>query len=200
MKKRLSLFVFLWLFTGIAFAATDPINLLQGAANQMISALKQNQASLKSNPKVSYNIVIKYLVPLVDQQTMSQAVVGRTAWNSATSQQKQQFMAQFRMLVIRTYAAAMAQFKEEKVIFKPIRGGSVGKNFVQVQSYISQTNGNNIPVSYNLSRTGSSWKVVDFSVDGISMVQSFHAQFAGILSNGGMNVLLKTLSQHNQAK
>jgi phospholipid transport system substrate-binding protein len=171
--------------------------MLQNTANKIIAELKQNQAKLKANPKISYNVVTKYLLPLVDQQAMAQAVLGRNAWNKATASQRSQFIAEFRTLVVRTYASAFSQFNNEAVKFKPLRGNISG-SIVQVQSVIVSSARPAINVNYNLVQKGGSWKVIDFSVDGISMINSFQSQFAGILANQGISGLITTIAKHNQ--
>jgi ABC-type transporter MlaC component len=39
------------------FADSSPLTMLQSTSNQTIAALKQNQATLKTNPKAVYSIV-----------------------------------------------------------------------------------------------------------------------------------------------
>ena len=181
-----------------AFAASSPIPQLQSTANTIIAQLQANKASLKNNPNIAYNIVTQYLVPMVNQQYMAQAVLGRNAWNNATAAQRSAFIAQFKILVVRTYAAAFSQFTDEQVKFMPIRGNIDGQSMLQVQSQIVSSSRPPINVNYNLMLSGSSWKIIDFSVDGISMIQSFSSQFAGVLAQSGMNGLIQTLTAHNQ--
>jgi phospholipid transport system substrate-binding protein len=46
-------------------------------------------------------------------------------------------------------------------------------------------------------RTGGGWRLYDMSVEGVSMIGSFRAQFADILSQDNMSTLLNKLSGHN---
>lgn len=183
------------IYSGIA-SASSPIPQLQSTADKIITALKNNQSSLKSNPRIAAHIVTEYLAPVVDQQAMAQAVVGRNAWNNASSAQRNQFISQFKTLVVNTYAAAFAQFSDQRVQFSPIRGGA-DQSRVNVQSSIISSSRPPISVSYTLSHNGSNWKIIDFSVDGVSMVQSFRSQFAGPLAQSGISGLIKSLATHN---
>lgn len=180
--------------------AAEPVQMLQTTADQIIAALKAHKADLKSNPKVSYRIVNQYLVPLVDQDTMAQAVVGRNAWQSATSSQRVAFIEQFRKLVVRTYAAAIAEFTDETVKFLPYRGDTSHTPIINIKSKIIRSNAPSISVNYTLAARGTSWKVIDFSVDGVSMVQSFKSQFQPQLSSEGLAGLITRLKAHNQQK
>ncbi len=199
LKKIIKSFVFfvLALITLSSFANNSPVDVLQSTANKIIAQLQSKKADLRTNPKISYSIVNQFLVPLVDQDAMAQAVLGRSVWNNATASQKKEFISQFRILVVRTYAAAIAQFTNESIQFFPIRGDLNGQSIVTVKSQIIRTNAPNVPVSYSVVASGHSWKVIDFSVDGISMVQSFKSQFQNELSAGGLDHLIASLQAHN---
>ena len=60
-------------------------------------------------------------------------------------------------------------------------------------------NGQVIPITYSLSKTSSGWLVYDFSVENISMVNSYRSQFASTLSSSGMGGLIKKLHNHNSS-
>ena len=205
MKKvvLMSLGIFAWLFSCLALAdeATPaPITMLQNTSDQVIAALKQNKASLKNDPGVVYQIVDKILVPHVDLNGMSRSVLGRDVWNNATAAQKQQFNQQFKDLLIHTYASAFANYSNQTVQFMPIRGGLGNQTRIQVSSQILQQGGPAIPVSYRLVKEGNDWKVYDFSVEGISMLESFRSQFASELSQGNLDELINKLTVHNNQK
>jgi phospholipid transport system substrate-binding protein len=85
------------------------------------------------------------------------------------------------------------------VTFKPLREDFATRQTTTVYSTIVRKNGQRIPISYDVVRHGAAWKVYDFSIEHVSMVQSYRAQFADALAQGGMPALLKRLQNHNQA-
>lgn len=178
------LFSFIWIVQAFA---QGPLEMLQQTSDQMISALKTNKASMKKNSGVVYGIVNRILLPHVDLETMARSVVGRSYWMEATPAQRDEFKRLFTRQVTSTYATALSSYQDEKVKFYPIRGGG---DRVQVQSVIIRSNGQNIPVSYRLINYGGNWKVYDFSVEGVSIVQSYSAQYANDLAQGGLANLL----------
>lgn len=192
-------FILLLLLPCYAFAVNSPIDMLQTTSNQMISELNAKKATMKSNPNVVFNIVNRILLPHVDMNTMAKSVVGRTSWTSATASEQQAFTKQFTELLIRTYASALAGYTNQTVQFFPIRGGWEGQSQVNVQSQIVQPGGPPIPMSYRLVLQGNAWKVVDFSVDNVSIVENFRSQFSADLSQGGLAALTTKLTQHNAA-
>lgn len=198
MKQRYITYPLLTLLfvVGTAWAIQSPVALLKNISNQMIAKLEHNKSRLKK-PGVVHGIVRTTLLPHVDLNRMSMRVVGPHAWRAATNEQKREFKKEFTRMVISTYSAAIASYDGDRVLFYPLRGGYSGKT-VQVRSVIVRRNGRRIPVSYSLIRKGNSWLVYDFSVENISIVRSYRAQFAGVLSNSGMKGLIYRLKQHNR--
>ncbi len=196
MKKIIVTFISL-LFCTVVWAISSPVDLLQNTSTQLITTLQQNKVTLKTNPQLVYRIVDQILLPHVDLVTMSSIALGREAWMRASPAQRQAFTQQFTTLLIRTYASALAQYTDEKVRFFPLRGGFNGQSRVQVDSSIIRDSGPAINVSYRLMRVGEQWKLYDFSVDGISLVQSFRSQFVQELQQAGIDGLISKLAQHN---
>src|SRR5437016_4174093 len=106
----------------VVWAVSSPVELLQNTSNQLILALQQNHATLKTKPQIVYGIVNQILLPHVDVMSMSSKALGREAWLQATPMQRQAFAQQFVTLLIRTYSSALAQYTNEKVNFLPMRG------------------------------------------------------------------------------
>lgn len=195
MRKVIVAFISLLLCT-VVWAISSPVDLLQNTSNQLIAQLRQNQATMRTKPQVVYGIVNQTLLPHVDLVSMSREALGREAWAQATPQQRQAFVYHFTTLLIRTYASALAQYTNERVNFLPLRGGFNGSR-VQVNSNIIRESGPAINVSYRLRRVGEQWKLYDFSVDGISLIQSFRSQFAQELQQRGIDGLINELAKHN---
>jgi len=199
--KQLVLAGLLMLLPVLSMAATSsPIDLLDKTAQQMLEALKANKASLQRNPHSVYSIVKRILLPHIDQETMARSVLGRDIWQSSTAAQHKRFIEEYTFLLVRTYSRALASYKDQQVRFLPIRDGYEGKKFVQVNSLIVQKDGPSIPVSYRLRLVGDTWEIYDISVDNVSMVQSYKAQFADKVAQSGFEGLINSLTELNRTK
>ena len=183
--------------TQVLWAASSPMPMLEGTANQILATLKQNRASLKNNPQVIYQAVERHFLPNVDVSGMSRSVLGGKAWGAASASDRQQFSKAFTQLVIRTYAGPLAEYTDETIKFMPIRG-SLESRFIRVNSVIVRSHGKNIPLSYSLVSKNGKWKIYDLSVEGVSLLQSFRSQFSEALQNSSMQDLIKQLQQHNK--
>lgn len=180
-----------------AHADSDPVNMLQSVADQMISSLKARKMTLKSNPSQVYSLAYRIIVPHADLNEMSKRVLPPQTWSSASSSQRDQFKREFTSLLVRTYASALAEYTDQTVRFFPVRGGYAGKSAVTVNSQIERSDGPSISVVYSLVAAGSSWRLYDMTVEGVSMLQSFRSQFADQLARGDMDALIRMLKQHN---
>lgn len=179
--------------------AAGPVDMLQSVSNQMLSYLQQHQSQLSSQPKLISAMVERVLVPHIEVNRMAGTVVGRQIWQQATPEQKNQFVQAFKSLVIKTYADALASYNNDQIRFYPLRGGDNGQS-ATVNSVIIRQNGQRISISYNVIKQNSQWWITDFSIEGVSMVQSYQSQFAGPLSQGGLTGLTQRLETYNRGQ
>lgn len=190
--KKFGIAIALLAVSTVVMAAQSPTTMLQSAADKMIAKLSQNKNQLRSNPNVIHRIVNSSLIPYIDVNRMAGSVVGRNYWQQATPAQRRAFVSEFKSLVINTYSNALASFDGDTVKFFPIRGG-VNRRYLRVNSVIVRKSGQRIPISYNVLKTSRGWKIYDFSIEGVSIVQNYRAQFANTLTQGGIPQLLKKL-------
>lgn len=190
-------FVLLLAVTTVYAAGGGPVDMLQSVSNSMLNGLKQNKATLKKNPGVVYALARRIIVPHADLTQMSKRVLPAKTWNSASSAQRSDFQREFTTTLIRTYASALASYNDQTITFYPVRGGYADRQTVSVRSQINSPSGSPVSVTYSLIRSGGSWKLIDMTVEGVSMLQSFRSQFADQLSRGDMAELLAVLKRHN---
>ncbi len=196
-KFWLTLSIPLLFVCAFAVAASSPVSMLQGVANNMLSQLRQNKGSL--TPTTIHRIVNTTLVPYIDINRMAGMVVGRNAWRAASRQQRKVFVSQFKRLVINTYSKALASYNDDKIQIYPLRGGVSGR-FARVKSVLIRRSGQKIPMSYNVINRGGQWKIYDFSIEGVSIVRNYRSQFSGTLAEGGMSALIQRLQKYNRGR
>lgn len=169
----------------------QPVSQMRCVADNLLSSLKKNQARLGTS-RVVNQIINSKLVPYFDVNTMAKSVVGRRFWFKATSAQRGQFTHRFKRLIINTYAAAIDQYNGDTVKFYPMRQNT-SYSIVSVKSVIQRPSGQNIPVKYLMRKRGGRWVVFDFSIENISMVQSYRSQFSNDLNAGGLALLIRKI-------
>lgn len=173
----------------------EPEQLVEQANKQMLSALQQEREEIKKNPARIYALANDIVLPHFDLQRMSAWVLGKH-WRKATAVQKQQFPNEFRKLLLRTYATAMAEYSDEKIVVLPVRQQK-DNNERQVRTEIQRNTGPAIPVAYRLHKTAGGWKVYDISIDGISLLNNYRRNFSREVRRNGVEGLMKKLSSRN---
>ena len=190
-------------FVTAVFAENNdsPVDMLRTVSTQVIDKMnvaKQKVGASNNVPLPTIrHIVSTVLLPHVDLDHMSRAVLGRNTWIKASVSQQEKFKQQFTDLVINTYASALKTFDKRRLEFFPIRGGYKDKTIIQVSSTV-HTPDEPLHVVYSLERKNGQWLIYDISVDGVSLLQSYRAQFATLVENKGLNGLLNTLTLHNK--
>ena len=188
MKSLSKFIIFSFIFlAAVAFAETpDPLKMLRDMASTMISELKKKSEAgdLRGNTKVVKSLVDSYLLPHVDVDYMAKRVIGRNGWMAASGSDQKDFSKEFTNTVIGTYSSALSSYTNERMEFNPIRGGYEKKECISVSSRIIRQQGPLVPVDYRLCLQGDEWKIVDFAVEGVSIINSFRSQFQPLLGSG----------------
>jgi len=74
-----------------------------------------------------------------------------------------------------------------------------GATEVTIKTVIVKPGTQSIPVDYDMEKTSTDWKVYDLSIEGVSLVTSYRGTFAEQVQQGGIDGLIKTLVDKNQA-
>lgn len=136
------------------------------------------------------------VMPHVNFERMTAMSVG-PQWRSATPEQKKRMLEEFKALMINTYAGALTQVKDQAVVVKPLRAAADATELV-VRSEV-RGKGDPIQLDYRLEKAGDSWKIYDVNVGGFWLVEAYKGQFAKDLSAGGLDALIKRLSDKNKS-
>ncbi|MEK6731746.1 MAG: ABC transporter substrate-binding protein [Pseudomonadota bacterium] len=202
MLKKIMIGLFILLLSTAAMAATpDPMIMMRSMSDQMLSTLKKERANLKKDSELLYSLVNKIVVPHVDTAGMARSVLGRTVWQEATAAEQSAFIEAFKRVVVNTYSSALNAYSDETIKFFPIRGGYEGQQRIKVNSEVIRTDGPPVAVNYSLALFTAVWKVYDLNVEGISLLQSFRAQFSEQISQGkNITQITQELRQQKKGK
>ena len=174
-----------------------PQTLIKNSSDRMQKALKENKATIEKNPSFVYGLVDKILLPNFDFSKMSKLALGKN-WRKASTAQRERFIGEFRLLLVRTYSIAMLEFTDGDIIFLPFRG-DLAKKKVKVKMEIARPNGPSIPMALSMYLSKQKkWMVYDVKIDGISLVTNYRSSFAKEIRNDGIDKLIDNLSTRNQ--
>jgi phospholipid transport system substrate-binding protein len=175
---------------------TAPDALIRRITDEVIGIVKTDAEIQAGNlPKISALVDTKVL-PHVNFTRMTAIAVGR-AWRGASPAQRERLMAEFKTLLLRTYAGALTQVKDQSVDFKPMRARADDAEVV-VRTEI-RGRGDPIQLDYRLEKTADGWKIYDVNVLGVWLADtSFKSQFAPVVASGGVDALITSLVELNR--
>jgi phospholipid transport system substrate-binding protein len=138
-------------------------------------------------------LVETIILPHVDFTAMTSRAVG-VKWRSATDAQKAELMAAFQALLVKTYAGAFSQAQGARI--KVQRVVQLDAETSEVRTAVATSGGSEpIPIVYRMALEGDDWKVVDVSVSGVWLVPTYRSQFAQVLQNSDVDVLINVLHE-----
>ena len=182
-----------------AYAADEaPDALVQRLSSEVLDALR-NDKSIKAGDVDKIMVLVdKTIMPNVNFRRMTAAAVG-PGWRQASPQQQQRLQDEFKQLLVRTYAGALAQVSDQTVSVKPLRAGAEDKD-VLVRTEV-RGRGDPVQLDYRLEKTpgqGAGWKIYNLNVLGAWLVETYRSQFAQEINAKGIDGLIQTLSARNK--
>lgn len=182
---------------GAAHAAdvVAPDALVKETAQKIMTKLRVERELINKDNQRLYALVDEIVLPHFDFERMSQWVLGKH-WRGATPVQQQEFIGQFRILLVRTYSKALIDNVDQEVRYLPLRS-ETGATDVTVKTEIPQQSGFPIPIDYSMYLKNGAWKVYDVNIDGISLVANYRTSFANEIRKSGLETLIKSLADRN---
>ena len=197
-KRMLGLagFCIALLGAGLAQAQEAPDALVQRISTEVLELAKTDKEIQRGNMERVLQVVEEKIFPYVNFQRTTALAAGRH-WREATPEQRKQLTEQFRNLLVYTYSGAIAQVKDERLEFPPSRFAPTDTD-VEIRSRVIQARGEPLPLNYRLHKTADGWKIYDVNVLGAWLVETYRGNFNTEISRGGIDGLIKTLSERNQ--
>lgn len=184
-------------FSMLAMASESPDELVKRTANDVLSVIKSDKEIQAGNQDKIFALAEEKILPNFDFEKVSRLVLGKN-WTKASPDQKTAFQAEFKTLLLRTYAVALSKYKNQTIEYKPLRMQD-GATDATVKTQIIQEGGQPIGVDYALSKKDDTWKVYDIVIEGVSLVTNYRSQFAQEIRQNGIDSLNKKLHDKNTA-
>ncbi|MFT3819499.1 MAG: ABC transporter substrate-binding protein [Rubrivivax sp.] len=181
---------------GAALAQTTPDALVKKISTEVIDTAKADKAIQAGDINKIIALVDSKVMPSVNFEVMTRSAVG-PKWREATPEQRGKLQAEFKTLLVRVYAGALTQIKDQTVEITKTQAVPQS-NQVVVQSEV-RGSGEPIKLDYRLDKFDADWKIIDVNVGGIWLVTSYRSQFAQELGAGGIDGLIAKLAERNKA-
>ena len=177
-----------------AQAPEAPDALVMRISGDVIETAKADKAIQAGDVQKIIVLVDAKILPSVNFKRMTASAVGRF-WRQATPEQQQRLQDEFKVLLVRSYAGALRQVKDQTVQLKPMRAKPEDDEVV-VRTEV-RGKGEPIQLDYRLEKTPAGWKIYDVNVLGVWLVENYRSSFAAEIGAGGIDGLIAKLADMN---
>lgn len=179
-------------------AEEAPDAFIKRIGDETMEVIRNDKSLLAGDMTKIIALVDTRIMPNVNFQRMTASAVG-PAWRQATAEQRSKLQTEFKTLLVRTYAGAIAQVNDKTISLKPMRSAPDDKEVV-VRTEV-RGKGDPIQLDYRLERTpgeGAGWKIFNLNVLGVWLVETYRSQFATEINAKGLDGLIESLAERNR--
>ena len=141
--------------------------------------------------------IIKIIDEVFDYELMARIALGKETWDTLSSQKQKEFTKIFETKLKNSYTEKLELYNDQKVKILDLK--PYNKTRLQLESElvgkegVYQINYN----FYNKSKDGEQWLIYDVDLVGVSIIQTYRQQFAGLLKEKTFDEMLTLLENSN---
>jgi phospholipid transport system substrate-binding protein len=172
--------------------AGAPTDQLRGGIDRVFKILRDPEMAGDRNALQRQAAVLAAAGTIFDFGEMAKRSLGQH-WAARTPAERTQFTALFTDLIQHSYINKVDQHSGAKMTFT---GETVDGDLASVRTAIPLNNGKEMPLEYRMHNTDARWQVYDLSIDGISLLSNYRAQFNKIIRIDSYETLVTKLKSH----
>ena len=174
-----------------AFAGA-PSDELRDGVDRVFEILRDPAMAGDTNATQRRKAILTAAGTIFDFGEMAKRSLGQH-WAARTPAERSQFITLFTDLMQHSYINKVDQHGGAKMVF---RGETVDGDFAAVRTTIPLSSGSQMPLEYRMHNAGARWQVYDLSLDGISLVSNYRAQFNKVIRIDSYETLVTKLKSH----
>jgi phospholipid transport system substrate-binding protein len=192
----LSLFP-LSLFLALPVHAQDqgPEELVKKITQDVLTAIKSDKQLAAGDRQKMLKLAEDKVLPHIDFGEAARLALGRS-WARATPEQRKQVVAEFRAMLVRTYASAIDAYRGQTLHVLPVRMKPADTD-VTVRNRYVRPGATSVMIEYQMRKTSQGWKIYDIVVEGVSLVITYRSEFDAVVKQDGIDGLIKRLAEKN---
>ncbi len=160
----------------LADSAKDASNFIQTLSDKVIAVIAQ-----KSDEVTEVQRFAALFSPSIDFPEVGRFVLGRY-WRQATPEQQKDFLSLFEQMNVLIWSKRFNEYNGETL---QISGTSQDNDRFIVDSLIQRPGGKSVSVQWAVRQVGGSFKIVDITVEGVSMVITNRSDYASAIQAQG---------------
>ena len=189
------------------------ILLIIAATFSYANALKQNEIKEQMTKKIDSVLlvlekknltipqkgdeIIKIIDEVFDYELMARISLGKETWNSISEQKQKEFTKIFENKLKKSYIEKLELYNDQKVQIIALK--PYNNTRLQLETQLVGKEGN-YQINYNFynkAKGSEQWLIYDVDLVGVSIIQTYRQQFAGLLKEKSFDEMLVLLEKSN---
>jgi phospholipid transport system substrate-binding protein len=168
----------------------DPVVLIRTSVEAALAVLRD--AALKAPEKRQERLSRLRAIAdgVFDWQEMAQSSLG-VAYRKLSEAERQEFLSIFKDLIAKDYRDDLDRFIGDEQV--EIKGAEARDELRLVKTILVTHSRDRVPLDYLMRREAPGWRAIDFSIEGVSLVNHYRKSFARYLANHTFQELLARL-------
>jgi phospholipid transport system substrate-binding protein len=173
-----------------SWAASDASSFINNLGNRAVGAMNSSDS-----PAARQGMFRQLFRQYFDVDACARSAMG-SYWNTATAQQRQEFVKLYEDYVVVGYSAHLGAIGGETF---EVLGSQPDKERVIVTSRIQIKGAAPVRIDWQISSSKGGYKVTDLIVNGISMANAQHSDLVSVIqrNNGHVSALLVAMREKN---
>ena len=179
-------------FTLIAVSGVSagaPTDQLRGAVDSVLKTLSDPEMKKEAKTAERRRLIRAAAGEIFDFPEISRRTLA-THWQGRTPAERQEFAALFSDLLEHSYISKIESYSGEKIQY--VAETNDGNQAV-VRTRIVSKQGIETPVDYRMLLQDGRWRAYDVTIEGVSLVANYRAQFNSIIQRSGYADLVSRL-------
>ena len=172
-----------------------PDELVKKVTADVLESVKGDKQLAAGDRKKALSLAEQKILPHVDFREATLLAMGKS-WHTATPAQQNQMVNEFRSMLVRIYSNAIDVYRGQTLKVLPVRMAPDATDVTVRNQYLTQGRPP-VPVEYAMKKTPEGWKIYDISVEGVSLVLTYRAEFESITRASGVEGLIKRMQAKN---
>ena len=195
LHTAVAVFLLSFLPATAALAQQTPEDLVKQITTDVLEAIKSDKQLQAGDKRKALQLAEQKVLPHVDFEEAVKLAAGKS-WNTATPEQQKRLASEFRSMLIRVYSNAIDSYRGQTMKVLPSRMQPNATETTVRNQYL-RPGAPPVPVDYAMKKTAEGWKIYDISIEGVSMVLTYRAEFEQISRTSGIDGLIKRLQEKN---
>jgi phospholipid transport system substrate-binding protein len=173
-----------------------PEELVRKVTTDVLETVQSDKELQEGDRKKAIALAEQKVLPHIDFRHAAQLALGK-GWSSATPEQQDKLVSEFRAMLIRIYSSAVGKYRGQTMRVLPLKYSPADTDVTVRNQYLNPGQPP-LSVDYAMRRTSDGWKIYDIVVGGVSLVLTYRSEFDNIVRQSGVDALIARLAEKNR--